>query len=71
MMTLLAVINGPSGIGVRYEGTAHYATLPSDTPANQLFGGRLVQAVYERAVAFAVWTRAATAAWPRGVMWMS
>lgn len=62
MMTLLAVINGPTGIGVRYEGTAHYATLPSDTPANQLFGGRLVQAVYERAVSFAVWTRAATAA---------
>lgn len=62
MMTLLAVIAGPTGIGVRYEGTAHYATLPTDTPANQLFGGRLLQAVYERAVSFVVWTRATTAA---------
>lgn len=62
MMTLLAVIAGPTGIGVRYEGTAHYATLPTDTPANQLFGARLLQAVYERAVSFVVWTRATTAA---------
>lgn len=53
---LLAVI-AASG-GDRYYATEEYCTRSTDSPANTLFAGRLVDAVYERAVSFHVWNRA-------------
>jgi hypothetical protein len=55
-MILLAVI-AASG-GDRYYATEEYCTRNADTPANTLFTGRLVDAVYERGVSFATWNRA-------------
>jgi len=55
-LILLAVI-AASG-GDRYYATEEYCTRNADTPANTLFVGRLVDAVYERGVSFAVWNRA-------------
>lgn len=55
-LILLAVI-AASG-GDRYYATEEYCTRAADTPANTLFTGRLVDAIYERAVSFPVWDRA-------------
>lgn len=55
-LVLLAVI-AASG-GDRYHATELYCTTNADTPANTLFSGRLVGAIYERAVSFPVWDRA-------------
>lgn len=55
-LILLAVI-AASG-GDRYYATEEYCTRNADTPANTLFTGRLVDAVYERGVSFATWNRA-------------
>lgn len=55
-LILLAVI-AASG-GNRYFATEEYCTRNADTPANTMFTGRLVDAVYERGVSFAVWNRA-------------
>lgn len=41
--------------GMEYVATSTFATAASDTPANQLFRGRLKDVAFERAVSFAVW----------------
>lgn len=55
---LLAIIAPIGGGSTRYYATEQYATRNADTPANTLFEGRLVDAIYERAVAFPAWDRA-------------
>ena len=55
-LVLLAII-AASG-GDRYHATELYCTRNADTPGNTLFSGRLVDAIYERAVSFPVWDRA-------------
>lgn len=42
------------GDGVEYVATVAFATLGTDTPANQLFRARLTDAAFERSVSFAV-----------------
>lgn len=54
-MILTADLDAPGGH--RYYASDAYCTLPTDTPANTLFEGRLLSVVYERAVSFAPWTR--------------
>jgi hypothetical protein len=41
--------------GMAYVATSTFATAAGDTPANQLFRGRLKDVAFERAVSFAVW----------------
>lgn len=55
MTVLLAVIGQTSPI---YMATAAWCTRNADTPANTLFDGRLVLAVYERSVTHPIWSRA-------------
>lgn len=55
MTALLAVIGQTSPI---YMATAAWCTRNADTPANTLFDGRLVLAVYERSVTHPIWSRA-------------
>lgn len=43
------------GDGVEYVATVAFATLGTDTPANQLFRARLTDAAFERSVSFAIW----------------
>ncbi|MGL4234252.1 MAG: hypothetical protein ACRCWJ_23055, partial [Casimicrobium sp.] len=54
-MILLAIIAAST---TRYMASESYCTFSSDTPANTLFDGRLVDCIYERAVTFPVWNRA-------------
>lgn len=54
-MILLAII--AHGSGTRYYATEQYATRNADTPANTLFQGRLVDAIYERSASFPAWNR--------------
>ena len=51
----LAVIAAAGGD--RYHASEVYCTRNADTPANTLFSGRLIDAVYERAVTFPIWSR--------------
>lgn len=54
-LILLATIAGTT---TRYLATEQYCTRNADTPANTLFDGRLIDAVYERAVSYQHWDRA-------------
>lgn len=54
-MILLAIIAQTGGD--RYYATEQYATRNGDTPANTLFEGRLVDAIYERSASFPAWNR--------------
>lgn len=56
-LILLAVIARGGEEGDWYYSTEQYATRNADTPANVLFEGRLVDAVYERSASFAQWNR--------------
>ena len=53
-MILLAKIAQTPAI---YMATAAYCTRNTDMPANTLYDGRLIEAIYERAVTHPVWTR--------------
>ena len=54
-MILLAIVAQTGGN--RYYSTEQYATRDGDTPANTLFEGRLVDAIYERSASFPAWNR--------------